>query len=355
MIEIVLQTTQMEIREVSDENQWEDFLNEARPHTFLQSWKWGEFNEQTGNKIWRLGIFENDAFLGVALIIKTEARRGSFLFCPHGPITITNFSIFNFQFSNILKNLTAYLKDLAIQEKVSFIRMSPLLAATPENISIFRDYGFRDAPVHMMHPERAWILDITPSEETLLKNMRKQTRHCIKNAREAGVKIAISRSSGDIAQFYRIYQTTVDRQGFVPFSPKYLEEEFKTFAAKDNALIFFGEYKNDIISTAMIVFANGSAFYHHSASSLKYPKIPASHFLQWEVIREAKRRGCLWYNFWGIAPEAKPNHPWAGLTLFKKGFGGLAEEYVHAQDLALSPQYWLTYAIEAVRRIKRRL
>jgi lipid II:glycine glycyltransferase (peptidoglycan interpeptide bridge formation enzyme) len=84
--------------------------------------------------------------------------------------------------------------------------------------------------------------------------------------------------------------------------------------------------------------------------------------LQWEAIKEAKSRGCKTYNFWGIAPEIKnPEdikvslHPWAGLSLFKMGFGGERKEYVKTQDLDVSPKYWLNYIIEVLRKHKRRL
>ena len=73
------------------------------------------------------------------------------------------------------------------------------------------------------------------------------------------------------------------------------------------------------------------------------------------MIQEAKKRGCTLYNFWGVSPDNKPKHPWAGLSLFKKGFGGFEETYLHAQDKPLTKKYWLNYIIETVRRLKRRL
>ena len=52
-----------------------------------------------------------------------------------------------------------------------------------------------------------------------------------------------------------------------------------------------------------------------------------------EAIKEAKKRGCKVYDFWGFTdPEKFPKHPWAGPTLFKMGFGGHKEEYVKTQD-----------------------
>jgi lipid II:glycine glycyltransferase (peptidoglycan interpeptide bridge formation enzyme) len=103
----------------------------------------------------------------------------------------------------------------------------------------------------------------------------------------------------------------------------------------------------------MVLFSSQSAFYHHGASSHAFSKINASCAVQWEAIREAKRRGCKFYNFWGIAPPDQPKHPWTGLSLFKTGFGGEAEDYLHAQDKPLTKKYWVNFIIETIRARKR--
>src|SRR3989338_7099662 len=74
------------IQQITTRETWDSFLIKVQPNTFLHSWHWGEFQQGTGEKVWRLGIYEGDALQGIALIIKVSARRGSFLFCPHGPI-----------------------------------------------------------------------------------------------------------------------------------------------------------------------------------------------------------------------------------------------------------------------------
>lgn len=336
-----------EIRLIEDKTIWENFISELQPHTFLHSWEWGEFNLRQNSKVWRLGIYTDQTLVGVALVTKIEARRGSFLFCPHGPL---------FRDSNqeFLKPLISYLKSMAIQEGVSFVRISPLLVKTEANERLYKNLGFRHAPTHM-HSELVWMLDIRPTEEELLAQMRKTTRYSIRKALSDGVEVFFSSDANDVDKFYSIYLDTVQRQHFSPFSQRYIKEEFESFVSSNKAVILFARYQNDIISTAIVIFDNSSAFYHHGATNLKYSKIPAAYLLQWEAIREAKRRGCLYYNFWGIAPEDQPNHPWSGLTMFKKGFGGFSEEYVHAQDLVLNPKYWLTFAVERVRRLKRGL
>jgi len=337
------------IREVEDKNLWENFVARQVENTFLHSWNWGEFNKAQGSKIWRLGIFNDGSLWGAVLVIKVKARRGTFLFVPQGPIWSEKFqlSVMNLQL------IIAYLKDLASEEGCDFLRISPAVENAGEHEKIFSGLGFRRAPIHM-HAELMWILDITPKEEKLLKNMRKTTRYSIHKAERDGVKIMKSSSSDDVLRFNKIYKETAERHNFTPYSLDYLQKEFERFVKDNQAMIFLAEYKGEIVATAMIVFYGNSAFYHHGASSIKHSQVPAAYLLQWEAIKEAKNRGCKLYNFWGISDESG-NHPWAGLTLFKKGFGGFSKEYLPAQDLPLRPQYWLSFIVEKIRKAKRHL
>ena len=337
----------MIIREIDDKKRWEDFVSECTEKTFCQSWNWGIFNQSMGDKVWRFGIFENEQLVAIAQVLKIKARRGSFLFVPHGPLIALGDK------KEIIKSILEKLKDLAKTENVNFIRFSPILEVSDSNI--FKDIGFRKAPIHM-HPELTWELDISLSEEDILKGMRKTTRYLIKQA-EKNEDIEITRGTSDemLNDFEKLYLETAERQSFTPFSNDYLKKEVDAFKNDNQILIFSGKYKGEVVSSAIIVYYSGIGFYHQGASSLKYPKVPVSYLLQWEAIKEAKTRGCRLYNFWGVIPEATKNHPWAGLSLFKKGFGGFEKEYVKTQDYVLSNKYWLTYIIEQIRRRKRHL
>lgn len=330
---------------ITDEKTWEAFVLARAPHTFLQAWKWGSQYEANDNQVFRLGVFKKEEVIGVGLLIHIKARRGSFLLCPHGPLV---------EDEPALAAFTKGAVEIAKQQRCDFIRFCPLHEDTPTHCGWFKKLGFRPAPIHM-HPELSWMLDITKSEDQLLMEMRKTTRYLIKRSEKDGVSISMSTDPADIKLFWPIYQETAARQHFTPFSKKYLEEEFKLFAADNQIAFFFAHYQGEVISVAIIVFYGESAFYHHSGSTNKFEKVNASYLLQWRAIQEAKKRGCTLYNFWGIAPEDKPKHPWAGLSLFKKGFGGFAEAYVHAQDYPLTPKYTLNAAVETVRRIRRGL
>ncbi|MFQ6049681.1 MAG: lipid II:glycine glycyltransferase FemX [Candidatus Paceibacterales bacterium] len=388
----------LKIEKIEDKEAWENFLLGCEEKTFLDSWNWGEFQKMMNNKIWRFGVYQRQEtrdpepdpsarygagkrqeLVAVALIIKTEAKRGTFLFLPHGPNLKrqetpnqslrlgTGQASDKRQVSGILLE---ELKKIAKNEGVSFIRIAPIWERNRQNIEIFKKLGFRVAPIHM-HPELTWELDITPSEEELLMQMRKTTRYLIRKAqKDKEIEIIKTQNLNDVERFNNLYQKTGGRHHFVPFSLNYLKNQFLSFRPDNQPIrqaqgcpeciegqiaIFLGKYKDDLVSSGVFVFWQNIAFYHHGASLLKYPKIPVSYLLLWEAIKEAKRRGCQKFNFWGIAPEDKKNHPWAGLTLFKKGFGGYKKEYVKTQDLPLSKRYWVSFFVEKLRKKKRGL
>lgn len=333
----------------------------CKEKTFLQSWNWGEFQERMGNKIWRFGVYENDGCLtSIILAVKVRARRGTFLLVPHGPIINPKLQnpnskqITNSKFQ-ILKTLLEKLKEIAREEGASFIRMVPLWERNEENQKVLRDFGFRESPMHASAYEATWKLDIMAPEDELLKNMRKTTRYLIRQAQKnPDIEIIKSDRIEDIGLYNKLNQEVAKHQRFVPFSFEYINNEFEVFSKDNQVLLFFGKYKGELAAAALIVFWSGIGFYHQAALNPKYHKIPIAYILQWEAIKEAKKRGCKMYDFWGYV-DPKSKHPWAGPTLFKMGFGGRAFGYIKTQDLPLSLKYWPTFFFEKVRKTKRGL
>lgn len=338
----------MEIREIGDKLTWENFVLSDEKGSFLQSWNWGEFQKAMGEKIFRLGIFEGQKKLvGICLLIRVHARRGDHFICPAGPLI-------DWQKENYFDILGQFLKNLGRKEKVSFIRIRPPIEDSEESRRLFKKLGFRPSPMHL-HAERTWLLDITPSAETLLTNMRKTTRYLIRKAQREGVEVFQSQKIEDIDYLHRLQKETVSRHKFVPFSKKHFKTMFRVFSQDDQASLFLARYKKEIISAAMIMFYGQEATYHYAATSSKYPQIPSSYLTVWQAILETKKRNLVKFNFWGVAPPNQPHHRFAGVTLFKKGFGGYEKGFLHAQDLPLSSWYFANLVVEEIRKKARRL
>lgn len=324
---------------VTSRDKWDEFLHSHAPNALFQSWLWGDVQKASGETIWRMGIMNREEMVGIAQIVVVRAKRGTFLHVRHGPVLKNQ---------NVLKwrefiDLTI---PLARKERAWFIRVSPLLDNSDVTSRMFSSLGFLPAAIHEVDAERCWVLDIDKKDDELLMGCRKTTRYEIRLAQKMDVEIRKSEAVADIKYFNELYKETSKRHGFVGHSS--IEEEFAVFSREHRAMLINGFWEGKICASALILFYGGQAIYHHGASISS--KAPVSYLVQWEAILEAKKRGIKLYNFYGIAPDDMPNHPWRGITLFKKGFGGREISYIHAHDYPLSHLYMIPRSIELIRR-----
>lgn len=327
---------------MDDESQWEWFVLRVSPNALFQSWAWGDVQKRMGANVSRYGIYEGKELQGVFQTVDVRARRGSFLHVRHGPVLYAP--------SYVLWQATfRFLREEAGRRHLWFVRMNPVLADTPELRHIFSQNGLVAAAIHRMDGERCWVIDLSKSSEELLSDMRKTTRYEIRRATKERVEIFSTADPKHLKDFFALYEQTSARHGFVPHSG--IREEFEIFTKKNEALLYLGKADGTIRSAAIILYYGHQAIYHHGASVPS--KAPVSHAIQWEAIQDAKKRGMKVYNFWGIAPENSTKHPWRGITLFKRGFGGREIDYMHAQDLPISPFYVLPRGVELIRRLSR--
>lgn len=332
----------MHISEIENKKVWEEFLNDPKIvyYPLFQSWNWGAVQKRLGHRVWRVGVWQKKDLVAVCQIIEVKARRGHYFHLRHGPVL----KPFN---PGVLDSLLDFVKNLAKKEGAAFVRLSPLVEKSLVPEDSLKKRNMISAPVHNMDAEICWVLDITKAPEELLKNMRKSHRYLIRQGfKIQDLRIKKTRDANDVEKFIPLYKHLSQRKHFVPH--RGVVEEFDVFSKEDAETLFLSFYKKKIISGALVAFVGSVAIYRHSASDDEYRFLPSMYLLLWEAILEAQKRGMKLFNFWGIAPRDNPKHPWAGLSLFKTGFGGEKKEFLHAQDIPLSRLYWKTYLIERV-------
>jgi len=331
------------IKPIQEKTIWESCLLALPSPPFLQSWAAGEQSVALGDSILRLGIYENELLVGVALVIQTRAKRGDYLYVPYGPI-LQSWS------KEYLQALTTYLVKWGREHKFDFIRFSPFISHTQEHQQLFQLAGYKTSPIHAL-AEVIWTLNLEKDEDQLLLAMRKTTRNLIRRAKKDGVQVHQSTSNEDLNNFITLLEVTRKRHDFIRYSDRMLKAQVDAFTADDQTLIFSGYHQNELLASSIIMYYGDMASYHHGGSIRS--KVPVAYRLQWEAILEAKRRGCKTYNFWGILEKEDKSHPFNGITLFKKGFGGEIRYLMPAQDYPITKHYWFSYCIESIRRIKR--
>ena len=333
---------------VDAQRDWDKFLIEHPESNFLQSWQWGEFNATLRKDVERVGYYSGDKLIGVCLCIVEPARRGRYLSIAGGPIL-------DWHNEDLVDAWLQSICDVGKQQRCVFIRVRPQLLSDNFSHKLFKEAGFRSAPMHLS-AELTHQLDLNKSESELLSGMRKQTRYEIRKADKLGIKVTESTNSKDLKKFYDLQIETAKRQGFVPFSYDFLLSQFEIFVADNMVKLYSAYHDGKLLAQAFVLFQGSEAAYHYGASTELGRKYPGAYAIQWQAILEAKQRGLRRYNFWGVAPDGDTHHRFAGVSLFKRGFGGQDIEYLHAHDLVLNKtRYLVNLTIEKARKKVRRV
>jgi lipid II:glycine glycyltransferase (peptidoglycan interpeptide bridge formation enzyme) len=343
-------------QQITDQQTWENYFTTRPEANLLQSWEYGLTYELQGKEILRLGIYTQDSqgepaqdkLIGIALAIKEEAKRGTYLSIPGGPLIDWDDAV-------VLQQLTPALKTLAEQAGADFIRIRPQALDSEQIREMLKQSGWNKAPVSL-EAQHTLTIDLSQTEEEIVSGMRKNTRYEVRKADKIGIKTEISTSDQDLTTFLKYMHELGKKQNFTPFSDQLIRSEFEAFSKSDSVILASSYLDQELLASAFVVFSNQKAAYRYGISTEKNYRLPGAYAVQKRVIQEAKRRGCSHYNLWGgIVPEGVKNHRFSGIDIFKRGFGGKEIFFTPAHDLPLTPKYQLTRAFELARKKLRKL
>ncbi|MBR2659307.1 peptidoglycan bridge formation glycyltransferase FemA/FemB family protein [Candidatus Saccharibacteria bacterium] len=306
---------------------------------FLQSKVWAKVNRLIGHEV----IEE----YGLVMIVK-NAKRGRYLEIPGGPVI-------DYQDEKAVTATRELIVKTAKEHRCVFVRFRPQLLDTPENRRILTEkFKAKRAPMHLA-AEHTVIIDLTKSEDDILKSMRRQTRYEVRRAGKLDLTVTSGNSEALFREFHKVQSETASRQHFVPPDLKTLLAEREAFGK--NAKIYVAETKDgEKIAYGLILIHGHEAEYYEAASTDLNRKLPGAYALEWQAIKDLKKQQIKRYNLWGIAPPGQPHHRYAGVTTFKTGFGGEIVTYVPAHDIIINKlRYTPDYLIETIRKKRRHL
>jgi lipid II:glycine glycyltransferase (peptidoglycan interpeptide bridge formation enzyme) len=198
------------------------------------------------------------------------------------------------------------------------------------------------------------ILDIDNTEESILSNMKAKWRYNIRLAQKKGVTVR-DEGKESLQTFYNLYAQTAKRDGISihPFS--YYETLFDCFErwkdSGDRIMLWVARYQSEALAAIITVHHGDRATYLYGASSSENRNLMPAYALQWAAIQAAKADSCVEYDFFGIPPDDNPDHPLAGLYLFKTGFGGKVVHRVGSVDFPSRPLLYRIFRLLEAARI----
>lgn len=318
----------------SEQSAWDEFVLTAPQASFLQTWAWGEMQARLGVPNWRLVATEGERWQAVALVLRRELPLGrSWLYMPRGPVFPERLPP-DAAWQALMKALAA----LAQREAAFFIRCDPAVGTAW--LARLRASEWQKAD-HEVQPRSTLIVDLGLSEAEILARMHAKTRYNIRLAQRKGVTIRFATDPDAVESFITLSRQVAERTQFRYHPEAYYRAMQAVLTASGQFAVGLAEYQGIVLAAHILIQAGTTVTYAHGASSSQWRELMAPHLLHWESLRWAQRRGATRYDFFGIAPAgATSNHPWAGITRFKEGFGGERADYVGAYDLVMDRTWY---------------
>lgn len=314
----------MEIREIRDEKYREKW-NKIAEHP-LQAWEWGQFRAKTGVRVARYAILEGDKLSQVVQITIHPI--------PHSPWNIGYYP----KGSEITKDIVEVLKRAAETYKCVYIKCEPKVECSESRDMNYELWRKQFKPGRSLFTKYNFVLDVSPSEDELLKNMKQKTRYNIKVASKRGVTVQIDNSNQAFERYLQLTEETTERQGFYAHSKEYHRKMWETLHEAGIAELLTAKYEGQIITTWVLFQFGDTLYYPYGASTREYREVMANNLVMWEAIKLAKSRGLKYLDMWGaLGPEADPKDPWYGFHTFKQGYGARHVEYIGTLDYVAKP------------------
>lgn len=289
-----------------------------------QSWEWGDFRKKTGAEVTRIGVFEKEKIVsGYQFTIHhTPYTKYTIGYLPRGPMPD--------------KAMIKTLVKIGREKNCIVFRIEP-------NVIKSEKLGLRPSPRPFFY-KYTFLIDLTKSEEELLKEMKQKTRYNVRLAQRRGVKVTEDNSDQAFEVYLRLLRKTVKRQRFYAHTEDYHRKMWETLRPAGIVHLLKAEYQGQILATWILFRFHDVFYYPYGASSSLHRNVMANNLVVWEAIKLGKKLGCKVFDLWGcLGPNPNPRDPWYGFHRFKEGYGGKLVEFIGSFDLVLNPTLYKLY------------
>ena len=208
------------------------------------------------------------------------------------------------------------------------MRIEPRRASWPDFAAAGFEPPWRDD--RFREPRYSHCVDLRVTEGERLQAMKPKGRYNVGLARRHRVAVVEDNSERGLDDFFAIRDDTARRQDLKRRSRRHfaaLQREFGPCAK-----LFFAELDGQRLACALIIRFGDRATYLYGGSLEDRREVMAPYLLHHEVMVCMAAAGCTAYDFWGTAPPGQSEHAWAGISAFKRKFGGVDIAHVPPLD-----------------------
>ncbi len=305
----------MDLRPIS--NKQKSQYNKLVTHV-IQSFEWGEFRKSLNIPLLRFGLFSGGKMIKAFQLTlhKIPFTKKYVGYLPKGPAPD--------------KELAAALKKIGKENNCAFIKVEPDILI--ENVKLKIENSFRLSP-RPLFTKYNFILDLTKSEEQLLKDLLPKTRYNIRVAQKHGLKVEERTDDEAFKIYLKLYFETTKRQKYHGHNEYYHKKVWEELKKNKMARILIASFKGEPLTAWMLLNFKDALYYPYGGSSKIHSEVMANNLIAWEAIKLGKKLKLKSFDMWGaLGPNANPKDHWYGFHRFKMGYGGKLVEYIGTYD-----------------------
>jgi lipid II:glycine glycyltransferase (peptidoglycan interpeptide bridge formation enzyme) len=291
--------------------------------------------DSVGYEHFAITVKDGRTIVGGAVVGKwIFERRRCFYYVQDGPILPQDPQAAKQVYDALMAGVERH--RLAERETVSHLRIEPRWTTLPDFVQGFNGVMAFDG---YTEPRTTLRIDLRGDDEQILAQMKPKGRYNVRLAARHGVAVSRDDSEQGLRDFMRIQRRTARRQGIGVKPPSYFRTLFDELSQRRGVGLYFAQYRGRRLATALVVFCGPMATYFYGGSLELHRHVMAPYALHFEIMKAARGRGCVWYDFWGVVPTDAPPHKWDGISAFKRKFGG--------EDVALVPSLDRVFDVKA--------
>ncbi|MBE7514345.1 MAG: peptidoglycan bridge formation glycyltransferase FemA/FemB family protein [Anaerolineales bacterium] len=320
---------------------WNRFVEMHPDGHLLQLADWGRLKADFG---WQFEIAHVGDAGALILYRPLPLRMGMLAYLPAAPLFSPD--------EAVNAALWREIAQKARRRRAAFVKAEPCnwYRPRPDLPGRLERAGFLPSP-QTVQPPRTVVIDLSGSEQDILKRMNQSTRRKCNMAEKQDVAVRVG-TAADVASFTALIDITGVRNKFGVHEPAYYKRAYDLFAPSGHAALLIAAHAGQDLAGVMVFRCGENAYYLYGASSNAERQRMATYILQWEAIRWARAGGARRYDLWGVPDadeatleaefEGRSDGLW-GVYGFKRGFGGRIVRSVGAWDKALNPVIYAAY------------
>lgn len=309
---------------------WDDRVIALHGH-FLQSEAWARVQRRLGYK---LVFADGDGWCWLGIVRESGPFR--YLYLPFGPALAG---------AARLGDAVAAARSRARELGLAFVRLEPDVV-TAGGLSAL---GARR--VRSRQHQHTLVLRIDTDDATLRRGLNSGHRSRINTAEKRGLSIEQVGDASAIGDFIGLLRQTETRAGFYSHDDVYYEAIADELLPSGEATLYYAVFEGRRVAGALLFDYAQTRYYAFAASDTERRSVMPAPPLVWRAILDGRERGMRWFDFWGVAPPGEPDHKWAGITEFKRGFGGELHSRAGTWELPVRPIRARLFAVaQALRR-----